>query len=57
MLSARISYILQEQNYLLSAEQEMLTYGRSEQCLPNLEQDTLIGDNSEHIFLLSAEQY
>ena len=36
----------------------MLAYGRSEhECLPNLEQDMLIGDSSEHIFLLSVEHY
>ena len=35
----------------------MFIYGRSEhKCLPNLEQDILIGGNSEHISLLSIEQ-
>ena len=29
---------------------------QSIKCLPNLEQDILIGGNSEHISLLSAEQ-
>ena len=36
----------------------MSSYGRSEhECLPNIEQRMLIGDNSEHIFLHRAEQY
>ena len=35
----------------------MLAYGRSEhECLPNLEQDMLIGDSSEHISLPRSKQ-
>ena len=35
----------------------MFIYGRSEhKCLPNFEQDVLIGDNSKHISLPNAEQ-